>query len=743
MSDWPVTPEFEEQIRRSFGAPPIRNESVETLGRALQQRGAHFSGRRRLATRLRTAPAMLLGLLVVLVLATLLIGPQRVYARIRMLLGYIPGVGLVDPEGSTRMLPEPVRQTRDGITVAVNQAFLLQDETRLDYGVSGVPLSAYPPGEAVTGCIEQPYLQLPDGSRLGMDAPVPQDIYQLTFVMPCIFNTLPGSVPEGWELRLYFVDAPEDLEVLAVQEVLPSPAATVNQEPADEVAVSAETTRAEVSVDSFIRTEDGYILLGSVRSFAPQGSWLQTTGPLVLRDAAGDPVSYGFPEDIQLPQEQDAGPGGYSWAIGINGAGLVFPLTISSSGLLVSDVELEQPVRVVFEAGAAPQPGQTWDLNQEIRLGEYAVTLVSVTAVEDGYSFSIDPGSDLVSVNLSIEGFQAVAAGGGGMFGGPFQTSLLYGELPAGTLMLLFDHPAAAGPVETWHTEWKPDEAQQFDPAQAPAACWNAATYGSILPLPAGLDGQVLVAQADPAMQLVLSELDGSGQQVLAEGSVHGALSPDGSLLASADETGLRIRNLETGEESLIPGGAGISPHWSPDGRRLAVVSVGDVYGILVYSLDGGKAVQLSNLGYESIAGWSPDGSLLYYAIPGSSEQGFDLWQVDVESGAQQALMVLEGSSLKAPFPALSPDGGQVAYRGRDNSSLYLLELAGGAPRLVPDSPALAISGIAWEREGHLLGVSLITAENQQGEIILLAPDSCEAYRLPGVEGTLVAVHAR
>ena len=71
-------------------------------------------------------------------------------------LGYIPGVGLVEQDPSTRILKEPVSLTRDGITVSVNQAVITSTETRLDYGISGVPLSAYPKGEEVSGCIEQP-----------------------------------------------------------------------------------------------------------------------------------------------------------------------------------------------------------------------------------------------------------------------------------------------------------------------------------------------------------------------------------------------------------------------------------------------------------------------------------------------------------------------------------------------------------------------------------------------------------
>ncbi len=742
MSEWTVSPEFEEQIRRSYGVPGIRPEFVASLEARLMQNSGGESLRPSRVWGLRPARAALMGLLVILILTTLLIGPQRVSAGIKKLLGYIPGIGFVDPEGSMRMLAEPVRQTRDGITVAVNLAFLLQDETRLEYGVSGVPLSAYPEREAVTGCDGRPYLRLWDGSRVEIDAPVPAGVHELTFVLPCIFNTLPGTAPVDWELLLIFVDAPEDLEILPVVEVSSSPSPGSIPGSATETASAFAEDHAVITVDQFIETEEGYILLGSVHSQVPEGSWLQVRGALVIHDAAGEKIHYTFPADTQPPADFNAGPGGIWWSAKIRGSGLTFPLKISLGGVVLTEIDLQEPGSLVFDTGMNSQPGQTWELNQVIEVGEYSVTLLSVTMLEDGYSFSIDPGPDLVNVGVSIEGFQALGAGGGGIWGGPFTTSMVFSELPSGELTLLLDNPIFASPAETWEVLWQPGEVQNFEPVVS-QACLDAASYASIPALPNGLDGQVLVAQANPVIQLVTSGLDGSDVRVLAEGSVHGALSPDGSLLAYATEDGLRILDVETGAETQVAGSAGIGQHWSPDSRSIAVVRADEAYGIFLVSLDGAEPQQFSNLGYESIAGWLPDGNRLYYAVPGSSDQGFDLWQVNVNSGERQFLFVLKDSSLKAPFPALSPDGTRIAYRGRDNSSLYIASLDGSEPVLVLDAPALAISGIAWERSGHLLGVSLITEENQEGEVILLAPEGCEVYRLPGVEGSLVAVWAR
>ena len=101
---------------------------------------------------------------IMLIAVTLIIGPQRVYAEVRRLLGYIPGVGLVDSSAPIRVLAEPVEQTRDGVTITVTSAVLTADRTHIEYRVFGVPRDAYPTSEDVSGCMQQEYLRLPDGN---------------------------------------------------------------------------------------------------------------------------------------------------------------------------------------------------------------------------------------------------------------------------------------------------------------------------------------------------------------------------------------------------------------------------------------------------------------------------------------------------------------------------------------------------------------------------------------------------
>jgi WD40 repeat protein len=747
MNERASTPQFEEKVRQSFGVPEIRTEFVDQVYDDLMRRAVAKSRKSRPFFGLRPAWTFALAIISLMIIGTLVIGPQRVYAAVLHLFGYMPGVGIVDQSSPIRILAEPVSISRDGITVSVNQAVLTGTETRIDFGVSGVTLSAYPKDEVVSGCIDSPYLLLPDGTKTGISAPIPAHVNEATLMIPCIFNTLPGTVPLNWELPIRFIAAPPNLTILPVIDVTPQEMVTPTMNGSNQTTETPSTIittappQASVSVDKIIETEDGYILLGAVRPHLPEGSWLQITGAAILRDADGKKVSYSFPNDVQPLDDSSMGQGGSAWVMQIKGAGVKFPLTISFSGVVISKVDPQASAKITIDVGMSPQPEQVWEVNQGVQLAGQTVRLISVTAMSDGYSFQIDPGKNLSGVSVQIEGHSANGGGGGGGWQGIFTSSLVYSDLPKGELTVVFSNPLSASPTETWQGQWQPETVREFPSITSSSnMCLNASSFQALPLLPAGLDGKVVLTQVNPKMQILLAGMDGGQQQVIATDSGRAALTQDGMRLAYPTAEGIAIYDLTSGDAIRVSGMFGRDLHWSPDGSQIASVNVGDSFGIFITGSDGKNSRQLSNLGYESIAGWSPDGSTLYYAIPGSGGNGFLLRAVEASTGNTQDLFVLENSSRKAPLPAVSPDGKWIAYRASDNSSLYIQGMDGSPARLVLDNPATAMNGIAWEKESHLLGVSLMTPELQDGEIILIAPDSCEIYRLPGLSGELDGV---
>ena len=745
MNEWTSTPLFEESIRQSFKTPEIRPEFVDQLYSDLMHRANARYRKSRPFLGLRPAWIIALAILILMILSALVIGPQRVYAAVKQLLGYIPDVGIVDQSNPIRMLSEPVNITRDGITVSVNQAILTNTETRIDFGISGVPLSAYPKEEAASGCMEHEYLRLPDGTRIAINDIIPPQVNEATFVLPCIFNTLPGAVPTDWEMHLRFVAAAPDITILPVIDVTPQATVipTINEfrQDSETPTTTSADPYASVTVDKIIETEDGYILLGFIQPHIPAGSWLQITGAATIRDADDKKVSYSFPNDIQPLDDSSFAQGGISWVMQIKGAGVKFPLTIGFSGVVISQVDPLASAKTTINVGTSPQPEQVWEVNQNVQLAGNTIRLVSVTALSDGYSFRIDPGPNLSGVGVQIEGHQAIGGGGGGTGDGVFNTSLIYSELPKGQLTILFTDPLSASSTETWQVTWQPETNREFPLVTGPSTvCFNAETINTAPTMPAGLNGFVIITQMNPRLQIVFTRMNGDQQEVIARESARGALSSDGTRVAYTTTEGIVIKNLLNGESSIIAGSYGRDLHWSQDGQSIAFVNSGDVYGIFVIDSDGKNPKQLSNLGYESLAGWSADGSTLYYAIPDSSGNGFLLRAVEIGAGNTHNLFVLENSSRKAPMPTVSPDGKWIAYRASDNNSLYIKGMDGSPARLLLDNPAMAINSIAWDKESHLLGVGLITSKYPDGEIILIAPDSCETYRLSGVHGELDGV---
>lgn len=742
MNEQASTPEFEEKIRQSFGVPEIRTEFVDQVYNDIMRRANTKSRNSRHFFGLKPAWTFVLAIISLMIIGILVIGPQRVYAEFRKLFGYIPGVGVVDTSAPIRVLAEPVSITRDGITVSVNQAILTSTETRIAFGVSGVPLSAYPKEEVVSGCIDNPYLLLPDGTKADINAPIPAQFNEATLMIPCIFNTLPGTVPVNWELPIQFIVAPPNLTILPVIDVTSrvtvTPTMYVSRETTETLS---NFTQVSVSVDKIIETEDGYILLGAVRPHLPEGSWLQITGAALLRDADGKQVNYSIPSDVPPLDDPNIGQGGFAWVMQIKGAGVKFPLTISFSGVVISQVDPQASAKITIDVGTNPQPEQVWEVNQDVQLAGHTFRLISVTATSDGYSFQIDPGENLSGISVQIEGHLANGGGGGG-WQGIFTSSLTYADLPKGKLSVVFSNPLSASPTQTWQAQWQPENAREFTPSASDAnTCLNANSFQALPLLPTGFDGKVVLTQMNPKMQILLAGMDGRHQQVIATDNGRAALTYDATRLAYPTEEGIVIYDLASGVTTKVSGKFGGNLYWSPDGSQIASVNPGDSFGIFITRSDGKNSRQLSNLGYELIAGWSPDGSTLYYAIPGSGRNGFLLRAVEVSTGNTRDLFVLENSSRKAPMPAVSPDGKWIAYRASDNSSLYIQGMDGSPARLVLENPATAaITGIAWEKGSQFLGLSLITPELPDGEIIIIAPDSCEIYRLPGLSGELDGV---
>ena len=355
MNNNPSNSVFEDAVSKSFGVPAIRTEFVNQVYGEIIQRASSKIYKPRSNFMLRPAWSVALFMLLLIILATLAIGPQRVIAAIGRLFGYIPGVGIVDDSAPIRVLAEPVSVTRDGISITVTSATLTGDRTHIDYRIFGVPGSAYPVREDELGCSLREYLRLEEGTQLDRQdndfQPMPGEINEAVFVIPCIGNTLPGKVPENWEIPLQFVPAPPDLTVMPVFDITPTTLETPSQ-----------STSVEISVEKEIETEDGYILIGAIRPKVSDDQFFEITGVPVIHDANNKKVEYTFPQDIDESQALDLGNNEFGFSFQIKAAGVAFPLTIDIPGKIITPADPDSTAEIDFDAGPNPQAGQEWIL---------------------------------------------------------------------------------------------------------------------------------------------------------------------------------------------------------------------------------------------------------------------------------------------------------------------------------------------------------------------------------------------
>ncbi len=438
---------------------------------------AQLNERKSLMQIFRARPVLVM---VIAILAFLVL--SGVAYAIGKVMGYIPGIGMIDQSTQLRVLAEPISVTRDGITLTVEQVVLSADKTVLVYQIEGIPEDAYAPWEENTSnsyssvvttegtpedrpvttesssCIPDVYLLLPDGSTLHMHTaegngwmtgfenrsvygPLPAGVNEVTLIMPCVEGTLVGRLPENWEVPLRFESAPSDMIVLPVVEVTPS---------------TSDASRSAMTLEQVIETNDGYIVTGKFQSTALplNAKALGISDWITITDANGQVVEARPPTSLDLASNVY---GEFYWAYEIQGKQHAFPLTFTLDGVS-ADIP-DATVEFEFDLGADPKVGQVWNLNKELEIAGYAIEVVSIERLEKGYSFIFQADPDVIGVNVEIdhEPFSSASAGNDGYgMGNLFYIVEYAGDVPSGkvTIQLNWLQAEIPGP---WQVEWSPE----------------------------------------------------------------------------------------------------------------------------------------------------------------------------------------------------------------------------------------------------------------------------------------------
>lgn len=186
----------------------------------------------------------------------------------------------------------------------------------------------------------------------------------------------------------------------------------------------------------------------------------------------------------------------------------------------------------------------------------------------------------------------------------------------------------------------------------------------------------------------------------------------------AAQRADIDARGVTPFERLPSQGWLAFRPRYSPDGRLLAYQAAGGPVGAAIRVVD--LATGRERVVAEGASGgfdWTPDGRFMVFAAlapeGATGRQLFDLFGVEVATGRVQRLT----RGLRAAAPAVSPDGGRVAFVQLDGTGMTshvavaALRFEGGrlavgeVERWLAGDGGRYAEGVTWEPGGGRLAV--------------------------------------
>ena len=784
MPDEIVSPEFEAEVQAAETVPPASPVFVNTLRAQLSTSAAEKSRKHARSFFLRPAWLLSIGILALVLLFALLIGPQKVLAAVHDLFGYIPGIGFVQNGAGLRVLSEPVTVARQAITLSVEQGAADDQHTVLVYHVEGLSLqAANSQGEAApTGGIT--VLAMPDGTILTQSGgestgwgtgfqtrlvfpPLPPGANQATLLFSRLQGMPSGAAPENWLIPIRFKPAPPDLKMMPVYvlataqpqpaasaapasaapasaapqvqpSLAPTPALTAAASPAGSSNLS-EQHGIRFSLDRVAELENGYLFQGRVTWNLASGITLIEANPYQMQMlAAGQTVPVETADTGQSGNPTD--PSTAAWAVRSNRKDISGLWQLTAPNLTIYQ-GVNVPVQVDFgrnlPLGVKQPINQSWVVAGHT-LHATAFTVNKGTSANLNVTFEVEGGADVLSFNLyEPSNMPAPTNGGGGGGGGadPGKLTSEYavGQKPEGLRSLVVSAISyqLLGP---WQVSWQPPLSSVTTSAAPPPQnqpClttekWQQIKANPAAALPAELSGRMLLEEATGELmpQMTVFDLAGSQSKGIGLGG-WSTLSPDGATVAfiKSDGPSLYLANIASGVAKVLPGSLSNDYHpvWSPDGQWIAFVRGNN--GIYIIHPDG---TGLAALGKQpsllsSPAGWLPDSRRLVLTTLGAG--GSTLQILDTANNTAQKQFVIDNP--KGGFVQLSPDGQRLSFSenafGYPSYGLYISNLDGSAKRLVAALTSGDVSATTWSPDGKWLALDVLEFDGKnQNETPLL-----------------------
>lgn len=402
MDEFNPSPEFEEKVRKALAVPDANPDFIDQLHNQLAGRPVRMKSR----FVLKPAWAFALAILLIAFVAS---APIAVNA-LKKLLGYVPGVGLVENNGNLRMLAEPASVTRNGVTVTVTQAMVYADHVELTYTVQGVSESQ-DMGSNTCG-FDHPNndfwsdadadLRLPNGTIVRRDyagkyqsanmfamqpvyaVTIPSNVLELRMVLKCIPFTQLGTAPENWEVPFRLVAIPAGTVVGAPVIEVEATSAPATPEPAAPTA-ALPSPKINMTLERIVPLDSGMIFYIHFNVDNPDPSLISIMpASAYLVDSLGQKTQLRG-DFIWQPFEHRVGSS-FEYTLQTKPADgpltLVVENAVAYYAPLYSDPPQATPEQMsfAFEAGSNPQYGQTWQINKDFMIAGYPIHVLSARA---------------------------------------------------------------------------------------------------------------------------------------------------------------------------------------------------------------------------------------------------------------------------------------------------------------------------------------------------------------------------
>jgi hypothetical protein len=329
--------------------------------------------------------------------AFLAIGPSRVIAALRSLLQYIPGIGYVEDSPTLRIVT-PFEQTFDGITISIPAGVVDRNKTIIRYSFTGADLPLYDPPNPRALCFEQPYLLLPDGTKLttgegeaGINdhltvegrtsfSSIPAGVDSFEIVFPCLIQTEKKPLDEPRVLSLQLEPMPPDYPAYAVIE-LPTPIPATDA-PIPTAMEAANPRSITFRIERIAELSDGYLFEGSIFWGTSEYDFVNfTPSDLQVIDANGTPFEIEQAAGINIQPNFE--PGRLTFGVRTNRKDIKFPLNINLMKVGVSRTT-HQPAFEI-DLGSDPKIGQRWELAQEVTVEDNQVKITTATLIKSPF----------------------------------------------------------------------------------------------------------------------------------------------------------------------------------------------------------------------------------------------------------------------------------------------------------------------------------------------------------------------